>query len=52
MFELEPPVGQCSEVGPLGANWVAMTGLVEAEERTSLVVQWLRICLPVQGTQV
>ena len=52
MFELEPPVEQCSEVGPLGGNWVVMMGLVEAEDRTSLVVQWLRICLPGQGTQV
>ena len=24
----------------------------EVLERTSLVVQWLRICLPMQGTQV
>ena len=28
-------------------HWVA-----EREERTSLVVQWIRICLPTQGTQV
>ena len=58
MFELEPPAGQYSEVRPLGGNQVSMKGLVEAEERTSLVVQWLGppnlpVNLPpVQGAQV
>ena len=35
-----------------GAVGVGGGKLKEVKLRTSLVVQWIRICLPMQGTQV
>ena len=32
--------------------WIQCQSLVQRNSRTSLVVQWLRICLPMQGTWV
>ena len=32
--------------------WIPITALKSNQERASLVAQWLRICLPVQGTRV
>ena len=54
-FHLDPELEQCHEAGPGEGpgpqNWT-FTFFKKPRWRASLVVQWLRIRLPMQGTQV
>ena len=42
----------CSKYGPLTSSWSSWKLIRNVNFGASLVVQWLRICLPIQETQV
>ena len=42
----------CSKYGPLTSSWSSWELIRNVNFWTSVVVQWLRICLPMQGTWV
>ena len=50
--EMGDTEGTCTQEGPTGFCSVSRFVLNKVNFRTSLVVQWLRIRLPMQGTRV